>query len=151
MSDKFRRGIRREASSGRGSSCLGLVDAACGVSLEYAPDFVPHASEYGEDFLVGSIRMSRVVESPVVTIHLPREHWASLIGISANGNDRFHILPEEFLEMLRSVAGDINADLAHHFNGLRMDVAGGPRARALHVYQVAGGRAEDSLGQVATA
>ncbi len=71
-----------------------------GVGLENKLDLVPHAPKNGEDFLLRARGVGRVVEAPVISIHLARKHRTSLVRIAANGDDRIDILIEKFIHVL---------------------------------------------------
>ena len=87
----------------------------------------------------------------MVPVHLAGEHRADLVRIAADRDDGLHRLVQELAQVLREVGGNIDADLAHHFDGQRMHVAGGFRAGAGHAQCVAGGSAQDAFGEMGAA
>ena len=68
---------------------------------------------------------------------LARENRARLVCVATNGDDGVNRLFQKFLQVLRAMAGNVNARLGHDFDGQRMNMAGRIRAGALDVYQVA--------------
>ena len=61
------------------------------VGFENKFDLIPNFSEGIHYFGIGTLYFGRVNESPVVAIQLPRIHWAGLVRIPANGNDRVDV------------------------------------------------------------
>jgi hypothetical protein len=131
--------------SARGSGPAG------GVGFEDFFDFVADAAEDDELFFFVAGRVSRVVEAPVMFGHLPRIQGASLVGVTAYGDDGVHIAAEEIVHVFRGVRADVDADFRHGFDGEGVDVAGWFGTGAVHVEEVAAGSTEEAFGHVAAA
>ncbi len=56
------------------------------IGLEDKTDLIPHTAKFIQNLILGSRGMSRVVEAPVETVHLSREHRACLVCIPAHGD-----------------------------------------------------------------
>ena len=95
--------------------------------------------------------MGGVVEAPVVPVHLAGKHRASLVGISADGDDGLDFPGKELVHVLGTMAGKVDADLRERPDRQGVDVTGGFRAGALDVEQVSGGGTQDALRHVAAA
>jgi len=119
--------------------------------LEDLADFVADAAEDGELLLLGAGGVGGIIERPVVTIYLAGEDGAGLIGVSADGDDGLHRLVEEFVEVLGGVAGDVDADFGHDFDGEWMDESGWVGSGTGDSDAVVDGGAQDPLGEVASA
>lgn len=125
--------------------------ASGGIRFKNLFDFIADAAEDFELFFLVPFGVRRVVEAPVMSIELAGKHRAGLVGIAANGDDGFDLLFQKFVHVLGAMFRDVDANLGHHANGERMDVAGGFASGALHIEDVPGSRAQDSLGQMAAA
>ena len=78
-----------------------LVAPACGIGFENALYFVTNTAKDRELILVRALRLGRIVKSPMVTIHLAREHRAGLIGVPTDGDDGLDfVLTKKFIQML---------------------------------------------------
>ena len=66
------------------------ITPASAVGFKYAFDLITHLSKYFQDFFVAAGGMGGINESPMVTVHLPGKDRTGLVGIAANGDDRFH-------------------------------------------------------------
>jgi len=95
--------------------------------------------------------MGRIVETPMETVDLTREHGAGLVGVAADGDDRVDIPVQELLKVLGGVSGDVDSYLLHDLDRLWMDVTGRLGARAGNLDQVTGGGTKDSFCQVTPA
>ena len=78
---------------------FGGVDATGCICLEYAFHLISNVAEELQLLFFGPLRVGRVIERPMVTVHLSRKSWADLIGVSANGNHGFHTDGHEFVEV----------------------------------------------------
>jgi hypothetical protein len=114
---------------------------ASGVSAKYPPDLVPHPAEDRENLFLGTKGLGRIIEAPVISPHLPRKDRADLVGAAANGDHGVDRAVQELVQVLRPVARGIEADLGEHPHCEGMDVAGGTRAGAMDLHQVASGSA----------
>lgn len=130
---------------------FGFVGSSGGVGGEDAADFVADAAEDSHLFFIGSGGMGGVVEAPVVAVALAWEQRAGLVGIPAHGDDGFHVVAEELVEVFRMVAADVDADFRHGPDGERVDVAGwfGSCAGDLPCWPE--GVLEDAFGEMGTA
>ena len=128
-----------------------LVAPSGGVCLENHPDLVAHLAENSQLFLLDALRVRRIVETPVVAVHLAGEHRTRLVGVAANRNHGLDILLEKFVHVLAMVSGDVDADLGKHPDGQWMDMPCRLRSGAADVEEVARGVAQDSLCHVAAA
>lgn len=133
-----------------GAARAGVAQAS-GIGAEHAPDLITHAAKNGEDLLLGAPGLSGIIETPMVALHLPRKQRANLIRPAADGDHRVDRTVAELVEMLRAVTGGIEADLREHSYRKRMNVAGRPGTGTLDLHEVAGGSAQDRLGQMAAA
>jgi len=130
-----------------GNACP--IPQAGGVGLEHAPHFVAHRPETLQHFFIAAGGLGWIEKWPVVAVHLARENRARLIRIAANGDDGVHALAQKFLQMLRAMPGNINADFRHDLDGERMHMAGGIGAGALDIRQIAQSGAQNALAQMA--
>src|ERR1041385_3053653 len=130
---------------------LGRVEASGSVSLKHALHFVANLAKHLQLFLFSPFCVRWIFKWPMVTIHLPRKDWAGLVGLSTNGNHRFHADRLEFVQMFRSMLRNIDVFLLHHFYGKRMHVTGGLRTGALNVQNVTGKMSQKSFSNVAPA
>ena len=112
---------------------LGLIDSSRGIGLEHAADFVAHAAEDDELLVVTADGVCGIVEAPVMPVQLPGEHRAGLVRVAADSDDGLHRLVEELIQVLRVMAGNIEADLLHDLDRQWMDVTGGLRTGARHL------------------
>ena len=71
-----------------------LIAPAGGVGGENAFDLVAHAPKDGELFLIGPDGVCRIVEPPVVAVHLAGKRRAGLIGIPTDRDNRLDGLAE---------------------------------------------------------
>lgn len=99
------------------------IQSSCRISFEDAADFIADATENSHLLLFRAGGMSRVIEAPVVAVYLTGKHRANLVGIATDGDDGFHILRKEFIEVLGLMMGDVDADFGHRFDGERMNIA----------------------------
>jgi hypothetical protein len=97
----------------------------------------------------GGVR--RIVEGPVVAVHLAGKHRAGLVGVAADGDHGFHLVVEEKIHVLRLVRADVDADLGQRLDGERVDVSGGLRAGAFDAEAVAERAFQDAFGEVRAA
>src|SRR4051794_18668085 len=95
-----------------------------GVGFKDHFDFITHTAKDGELFFVSAGRVRWILKTPMIAVRLPGEHWASLVGVAADGDDGFHFLLEEIVHVFGMVRGNINADFVHHLNREGVDVAG---------------------------
>lgn len=70
------------------------------ICLKCLPNFIANASEHGQFLIVRSFRVRGIIEGPVVAIDLTREHWAGLVGVAANGDDRLDRSSHKFVQVL---------------------------------------------------
>ena len=125
------------------------IPQAGGVSLEHETDFITHPAENFHLFGFVSGGVGRIVEAPMMAIHLSRKHWTYLIRLAAHSDDGVNGLVQKFVEMLRAVFGNINTDLSHGFDRERMHIARWLAARAGHVNQIAGRPVQNSFRYMA--
>jgi len=84
-------------------------------------------------------------------VHLAGENRAGGIGIAADGDDGMDRLVQKFLQVLRAMAGNVNARLGHDLDGQRMDETGRLGAGALDIHQVARRPAQKTFRDMAAA
>lgn len=120
---------------------LDCIQSPCGIGSKDFRDLITHAAEDGELFFLGAGGVGGVVEGPVVAVHLAGEDGAGLVGVSADGDDGFHLVFEEQVHVLRVVAGGVDADLLQRADRERVDVSGGIRAGAFDAETIAEGAA----------
>lgn len=130
---------------------LVLVAPPGAVRPEDTLDFVTNPAEHSKPFLIGSRRVSGIVEAPMVAVHLAREHRASLVSVPANRDDGFHFPIEKLVHVLGAMAGDVDADFLHGLNGHGVNVTGRLRAGAVDVEQVTRNLVENALGEMTAA
>jgi len=95
--------------------------------------------------------MGRILEAPMEAVHLTWEHGASLVGIPANRDDGIDIPIQELFEVLGSVSGDVDTDLFHHLDRLRVDIPGWLGTRAGDFDEITSDGTEDTFGKVTAA
>jgi hypothetical protein len=113
------------------------------------PHLIAHTAEAGQNFLLAAGGPGRIVKRPVMTVHLAGKNRARLIRVAAHSDDGMDRLIQEFLQVLRAMAGNVNARLGHDLDGQRMDKAGWLGSGALDVYEFACRRAQKAFGHVA--
>gem|GEM_PF-4846407 len=94
------------------------------ICLECQTNLISHLSKCFQDFPRLPHGMGRIIEPPMMTVHLPRKHRARLIRISAYRNDDIDVRMLELLQVLRTMPGNVDADLLHYLNRQRMDPTG---------------------------
>lgn len=127
------------------------VEPASGVGFEDLANLIAHATEYGESLLGSAGRVRGIVETPMMPVHLAGKHRTHLVGIAAHGDDGLDRLMEELVQVLRLVAGNVDADFRHHLNGEWMNVTCGFRSGASDAKPPLRHGAQNALGKVATA
>ena len=95
--------------------------------------------------------MSRIEKTPMMTVHLTGKYRAGLICIAADGDDGFHRLRQKVIHVLGLMRGNIHADLCHHLNGERMDIARRFRPGALNIERVTRRRTQEAFRKMAAA
>jgi len=116
-----------------------LIPAAGGVGIEHTSHLISDAAENGELLLLRARGVSRIIKAPVVTMRLSGEHRTGLVGVSTDRDDGFYRVPEEFLQRLRAMGGNVDTDLLHHRDGFGVHVTGGFRAGAFHRDEITDG------------
>lgn len=76
-------------------------------------DLIANFAKDSKLFFFGPFCMSRIKEWPVVSNELTREVGASLISITANGDDCFHSIGKKGIPSLRFMSADIEVDFGH--------------------------------------
>jgi hypothetical protein len=71
----------------------------------------------------------------MVPIHLTRKHRTGLVRVSTDSDDSFDFLSQKFVQVLGAMTRNINADLLHYFDRLRVNVTGRLGPGALNVKQ----------------
>jgi hypothetical protein len=71
----------------------------------------------------GAGKGRRVLEIVMQFLRLAKVHWASFAGVVANSNDIVELC-SKFLDMLRMMSANINADFVHYGNRFRPHEAG---------------------------
>lgn len=72
-----------------------LIASARGIDFECAPYFVPDAAKHRDLFFFRSRRMSGIIKTPMVSVHLAGKHRASLVRVSTDGDDGFDVLTKK--------------------------------------------------------
>jgi len=80
-----------------------LIASACGIDFKCAPYFVPDAAKHRDLFFFCSRRMSRIIKTPMVPVHLAGKHRASLVRVSTDGDDGFDVLTKKLVQVFGSV------------------------------------------------
>ena len=71
-----------------------LIASARGIDFECAPYF--SRTRRNTDLLFfPSRRMSGIIKTPMVSVHLAGKHWASLVRVSTDGDDGFDVLTKK--------------------------------------------------------
>lgn len=114
-------------------------------------NLIADASKDAAFLVVGARCVGGIIEAPMQLVRGAREGGAGVAGVVAHGDDIIERLTDEFLQRLRVLPGDVDADFPHGFDGQRMDVAGGfgPGAEDLEV--ITAQFSEPSLGHVTAA
>src|ERR1017187_9065289 len=73
------------------------------VGLKHAAHFVADAAEGGENLLIAASRLGRVVEWPVMPVHLAGKNRAGLVQVAADGDDGVDRLVQKFLQVFRAM------------------------------------------------
>ena len=95
----------------------------CRVGFKNLPEFIPYTPKNSKLLLITSDGIGRILKAPMMAVDLAGKYRASLISITANGNDGFHLLLQKLLEGLGAMVGNIDSNLLHHLNGLGVDIA----------------------------
>ncbi len=103
---------------------LDRVEQARCIGSENSGDLVSHAAKDGHFFCFTADGLRWVVEIPMITMHLTGKNRACLFCISANGDHGANLVAEEFVQVLRVMLADVDADLRHDLDRKRMHVAG---------------------------
>jgi hypothetical protein len=114
----------------RHSPAQRFVNSAGCVGFKNSADFITHTPKNGmaEFFIAG--RLSRVIEWEMVAVGLAGKDWARFIGLAADGDDGLDSLVEKFVEMFRSMPGNVDPNLRQNLDGERMHEASRLRAGA---------------------
>src|SRR5579859_493049 len=91
------------------------------IRFKHAAHFVADAAEIFQDLGFGAGRFGRICEWPVMALHLARKNRAALVQVATDGDDGADGLAEKFLQVLRAMAGNVNAHLGHDFDGERSE------------------------------
>jgi len=129
---------------------LGLVAASCGIRFKYSADLITNLAKHLHLLFVASRRVSRVIESPMVTVPLAGKHWASLVRVATDSDDGFNRLLQKFVHVLGTVGGDVDSDFSERSNGERMDKASWFASRACDSEPCLRGSAKDAFRHVAS-
>lgn len=122
-----------------------------GIGFEDLSDIVPHASKLRHYLLLAALGVRRVIEAPVMAIHLPGIERARLVGVAADSDYSRNLAVEKIVHVLRSVGRNVNPDLLQYLDRLGVDKADRFRSRAVHIDEVPGGGMEDTFSHVAPA
>ena len=95
--------------------------------------------------------MSRVVEAPVKTVHLSREHRACLVCIPAHGDHGIDGAIQKLIHVLGVVSGNVDADFPHDFDRFGMNIAGGFGTCAGDLDEIAGSGTKEAFCKVTAA
>ena len=93
-------------------------------------------------------RVTWIPDAPMDSLRT-RKHWTLFRRRIANGNDRVESLPIEFRNGFGALAGNVDADFAHRFDGHRADVAVGLAPRAVNFIVATAKLAKQSLSHLA--
>src|SRR5260370_13740003 len=110
---------------------------------------VADAAERGEFFFLRAGGLAGIPDAPVDALGGTREDGTSFGGGVAGGDERVEALALEFGGGLGTVRGDVDADLAHGFDGQRANVTVGLAAGAVHFVGAAAELAKKALGHLA--
>jgi len=96
---------------------------------QVAAQLVSHTAEQSEPLFFGAGKGRRVLKIVMQFLRLAKVHWASFAGVVANSNNVVELLCSKFLDVLRTMSANVNADFAHNGDRFRADEAGvGARA-----------------------
>jgi len=98
-----------------------------------------------------SFQIGRIVEGQVISPDLAGKDGAFLVGMAADGDDRFHVFFEKVLERLRARLGKIEASLFHRFDRQGMDETGRIGSGAGNAEAFARRLPEEDFGHLGTA
>jgi len=82
-------------------------------------DFIPHTPIVHQRFLFAFrilCKGRRIVEADVYHPRLAVKHRTRFVGVSANGDHPIQLDVFEFVDVFRSLAGDIDAGLFHYLH-----------------------------------
>jgi hypothetical protein len=130
---------------------FGVVMPTGGVGFKDHSNFITHTAKDGELFFLSAGGIGWIIETPMIAVHLTGEHWASLVGVAADGDDGFNLLLEEIVHVFGMVCGNINADFVHHLNREGVDIVGRFTAGAGNAEFILGRIAQNALRDVAAA
>ena len=84
-------------------------------------DLITGPPEGGQPFIQGTFEGGWVVECMMREPGTGRKVRAILLSVVTDGEDVFHLFPEEFVDGLGTVIGNIDPDLGHHLDRLGPD------------------------------
>jgi hypothetical protein len=128
-----------------------LIAPACGIDFKGVLYLVSNAAENRQLLFFRPACVSRIIKAPMVPVDLAGKHRTDLVCLSADGDDSLHLPAEEFVEVFGVMAGDINPNLLHNFDCLRVNITGRLGAGALHIKQISSSLSQNTFGHVATA
>jgi hypothetical protein len=103
-----------ESSGQNGSSSQLRSQVYTGsVCTKNFPYFVAHPSKNSKNLFFTSRCFGRIVKASVVPFHHPGKYRTRSVGVSADCDHRVHLLIQEFLEVLRTVIGNVDPNLFH--------------------------------------
>src|SRR5688500_6363050 len=92
-----------------------------GERLDEGPDLVADAAVVAERRFLGGgglREFGRIVEADVDDLRAAGERGAALVGVAADGHDVFEADVLHLVHVLRVLAGDVDARLAHDADGV---------------------------------
>jgi len=114
-------------------------------------DLAADTSKDAAFLVVGARRVGGIIETPMQLVGGAREGRAGVAGVVAHGDDTIEWFARRFLQRLRVVPGDVDADFPHGVDGQRMHIAGGLGPGAEDIEVVATQFSEPTLGHLTPA
>jgi hypothetical protein len=81
-------------------------------------NLIPHSAEYRESFLLGTLYRGGIFKTAMDGNRFAGVEWTAFLRVVADGKDVIELLAGEFIDALGTVAGNVDAELAHRRNGL---------------------------------
>jgi hypothetical protein len=115
-------------------------------STQALSDLIPHFSEHRE--LPIRRGRSRVFKAMMKSLRAPWKYRARFLCVIADGEDIVELLAREFIHRLRAASGDVDSELSHCRNSIRIETSR-TSARAEYLELIPGDMSQQTLGHLA--
>ena len=99
------------------------MDSEDDIRLYPVLDFVADTAKYCQAFLRRSRCCGRIRYAPVQPFCSAGEYRAGLVGVIANRDHKIEVFSQQGIQMFGLVFRNIDADLRHDHDGIRMDAS----------------------------